>query len=51
MHPHDLDSIIRLAFESPTSNKGTIKTIFKYAIEESVKVFKKIKDILNPKDK
>ena len=51
MHPHDLDSIIRLAFESPTSNKGTIKTIFKYAIEESIKVFKKIKDVLNPKDK
>jgi hypothetical protein len=28
---------------SLAANKGTIKTIFKYAIEESVKVFKKIK--------
>jgi DNA-directed RNA polymerase II subunit RPB3 len=48
MHPHDLDSIIRLAFESPTANKGTIKTMFKYAIEESIKVFSKIKEIMKP---
>lgn len=47
MHPHDLDSIIRLAFESPASNKGTIKTMFKFAIEESIKVFTKIKSLMN----
>jgi DNA-directed RNA polymerase subunit L len=45
MHPHDSDSIIRLAFESPTSNKNTIKTMFKYAIEESIKVLQKIKEL------
>jgi DNA-directed RNA polymerase alpha subunit len=49
MHPHDEDSIIRLAFESPASNKTTIKTMLKYTIDESIKVFTKIIDILEPK--
>jgi DNA-directed RNA polymerase subunit L len=49
MHPHDSDSIIRIAFESPASNNTTIKTMFKYAIEESVKVFKKIIESMNKK--
>ena len=49
MHPHDLDSIIRLALESPTGNKVTIKTMLKYAIEESIKVFNKILDTFEPK--
>ena len=49
MHPHDLDSIIRIAFESPASNNTTIKTMFKYAIEESIKVFQKIIENMKPK--
>lgn len=44
MHPHDTDSIIRIAFISPNSNKTTIKTMFKYTIEEAVKVLTKIKE-------
>jgi DNA-directed RNA polymerase subunit L len=44
MHPHDSDSIIRIAFMSPNSNKTTIKTMFKYTIEEAVKVLSKIKE-------
>jgi len=44
MHPHDSDSIIRIAFMSPNSNKTTIKTMFKYTIEEAVKVLTKIKE-------
>jgi DNA-directed RNA polymerase alpha subunit len=51
MHPHDLDSIIRLAFESPSSNKTTIKTMLKYAIDESLKVFNKVIEILKPDKK
>jgi len=48
MHPHDLDSIIRVAFVSPASNNTTIKTMFKYAIEESIKVFQKIIENMKP---
>ena len=49
MHPHDLDSIIRIAFESPTANKSSIKTIFKFAIDSSIKVFKEIKSSMKSK--
>jgi DNA-directed RNA polymerase subunit L len=51
MHPHDLDSIIRLAFESPSSNKLTIKTMLKYSIDESLKVFNKIIENIKPVNK
>lgn len=44
MHPHDSDSIIRVAFTSPNSNKTTIKTMFKYTLEEAIKVLNKIKE-------
>jgi DNA-directed RNA polymerase subunit L len=46
MHPHDSDSIIRLAFNSPTSNKTTIQTILKYSIDEAIKVLQKIKELI-----
>jgi len=51
MHPHDLDSIIRIAFESPSANRTTIKTLFKFTTDESIKVFKEIKNNLKIKSK
>jgi len=45
MHPHDNDSIIRLAYKEPV-DKATIKQNLKACIEDSVGVYKRIrKDI------
>jgi DNA-directed RNA polymerase subunit L len=42
MHPHDKDSIIRIAYKE-TTDKTTIKQHLIECIEESIKVYKKIK--------
>ena len=49
MHPHDDDSIVRLAFTSPSSNQTTVKEVMKHSADESIKVFKKIKDLFKSK--
>lgn len=51
MHPHDSDSIIRLAFENPGANKTTIHAMFNHVIEESIKTFKQILVLIEPKGK
>jgi len=43
MHPHDSNSIIRLAFASSTSNQASVKQVMKYAIDKAVKVLDKIR--------
>ena len=48
MHPHDPEIILRLAFNSPTA-KNTIKTMFKFTIEEAVKVFTDLRSRINTK--
>jgi len=48
MHPHDSESILRLGFESPASNKTTIKTIIKFGATEAIKIINKIKDLIGP---
>jgi len=45
MHPHDSNSIIRLAFTESTRNKSEIHSMFKYTIDEALKVFGKIKSL------
>ena len=47
MHPHESDSIIRIAFNASNSNKTTIKTMFKYVFEEATNILKKIKDLVS----
>jgi len=42
MHPHDSDSIIRLAYKDPV-DKATIKQNLKSCIESAIGVYKKIK--------
>ena len=46
MHPHDSDSIIRLAFKEPTRSKADIHSMFKHTIDEALKVFGKIIHLL-----
>uniref|UniRef100_A0A6C0E169 DNA-directed RNA polymerase RpoA/D/Rpb3-type domain-containing protein n=1 Tax=viral metagenome TaxID=1070528 RepID=A0A6C0E169_9ZZZZ len=43
MHPHDSDSIIRLAFNEPTRSKNDIRSMFKHTTDEALKVFDKIR--------
>jgi DNA-directed RNA polymerase subunit L len=42
MHPHDSDSIIRVAYKEPI-DKATIKQNLKACVESAISVFKKIK--------
>jgi len=49
MHPHDSDSIVRLAFTSPTANHTNVKEVMKHSTDEAIKVFKKIKDLMKTK--
>jgi DNA-directed RNA polymerase subunit L len=48
MHPHDSEIILRIAFQTPTK-KNSIKTMFKYTIEEAVKVFTNLRSLINTK--
>ena len=42
MHPHDSDSIIRLAYKDPT-DKATIKQNLKACVEDDINIYKKIR--------
>ena len=46
MHPHDSYSIIRIAFTNPAENKTKINDIFKIAIDKSLDVFNKMKELV-----
>lgn len=48
MHPHDSNSIIRLAFISPTSSQNSVKEILRYSIGKAIPVFDKIKKSFQP---
>ena len=49
MHPHDSDSIIRIAFANPASNQTNVKEVLKHSTDEAIKTFKQIKDLFKSK--
>jgi DNA-directed RNA polymerase subunit L len=42
MHPHDSDSIIRIAFKSPTASESDVKQMMKYTVDKAIGVLDKI---------
>ena len=45
MHPHDSDSIIRIAFTNPTHNQSKVKEVLKLSGDQAIKTFKQIKQL------
>ena len=45
MHPHDSDSIIRIAFTNPTHNQSKVKEVLKLSGEQAIKTFRQIKQL------
>jgi DNA-directed RNA polymerase subunit L len=45
MHPHDDDSVLRLAFDDDKVGKSQVKTILVKVIEEAVKTIKSIRSL------